>query len=102
VREVVDAAGAGQFVHVVGDTPQNGHHSGGVGHDVVPAGPVRLGTQVDHRRIGFPVQVFQPVRALADPLHLVLQAPGDLSPAGQLTIVVGDVWVFRRRPARAA
>jgi hypothetical protein len=29
--EVVDAAGTGQFAHVVGDPPQDGHHPGQVG-----------------------------------------------------------------------
>ena len=45
--------------------------------------------------------MFQPVRALADPLHLVLQTPGDVGAAGQLTIVIVGVRVFRAgQPAR--
>src|SRR6202035_3637741 len=39
--EVVDAAGSGQFVDVVGDAPQDGHDTGQVRGDLDPPGPCR-------------------------------------------------------------
>ena len=42
--EVIDAAGSGQFVDVVGDAPQDDHDTGQVRGDLEPPGPVRLRT----------------------------------------------------------
>ncbi|MEV6867089.1 hypothetical protein AB0M44_39625 [Streptosporangium subroseum] len=96
--EVVDAAGSGQFVDVVGDAPQDGHDTGQVRGDLEPPGPVRLRTEVHHRRVRLAVQVLQPVSTLADPLHLIIQTSGDIGTARQIAIV--DVGILRRGPAR--
>jgi hypothetical protein len=41
LAEVVDAAGPGEFVDVVGDAPQDGHDAGQIRGDLEPPGPIR-------------------------------------------------------------
>jgi hypothetical protein len=96
--EVLDPAGSGQFVDVVGDAPQDGHDAGQVRGDLEAPGPVRLRTQVHHRRVRLAVQMLQPVGTLADPLHLIIQTPGDIGTPRQIAIV--DARILRRGPAR--
>jgi hypothetical protein len=75
-RPVHDDAEPNQAVGAPGSPGQRAD-AGNVRGDVEPPGPVRLRTQVHHRWVRLAVQVFEPVGTLADPLHLVIQTPGD-------------------------
>ena len=98
LAEVVDAAGPGEFVDVVGDAPQDGHDAGQIRGDLEPPGPIRVRTQVHRCRVRLAVQMLQPVSTLADPLHLIIQTSGDIGTARQITII--DAGILRRGPAR--